>query len=176
MNVQILKQQKVSRPSSGPLINEPVVVIQGALNESFFAHLPEQGIKQVVVLEGRPSLESSQGSCRQLIKRGVTPIVIADNMAGFLFYKNLVKEIWVACQFSDKQGALCEIGALILGVLGKAHKISMYGYGAQKKSHFIGNPEDIFSFKGKRVAPAKIKGYVPLMEWVDGKYWTKIYE
>lgn len=145
------------------------------MTDSFFDLIEERNYKNVVVFEGRPTLGSLKSSCRNLLKRKKTPIVMADNMAGFLFCKNLVKEVWLACQLADDGGALCDIGALILGVLAKEHKIPVYGYPAKKQEKILGRQKDITCFNGVRVAPPGVKGYVPLMEWVPRKYIAKIY-
>ena len=153
-----------------------IVLLQGVMENSLFDLLKKRQLKEIVVLEGRPSLDSAQMSCRALLKRKMGAKVISDNMAGFLFYKNLVKEVWLSYQVAEKSGALCSIGALILAVLGKRHKVAVNLYPAGKKSDFIGRPKDIFYFNGKRIAPRGIQAYVPLMEWVPGKYIGKVYE
>ena len=96
-------------------------------------------------------------------------------MAGFLFYKKYVKEVWLSYQTSDKKGALCQIGGLILGVLGRTHKVPVNIYPNQKKLQLLGRAKDIAYFNGVKVAPNGIKGYVPLAEWVPQKYITKVY-
>ncbi len=152
------------------------VIFQGVVQETLFDLLKKRNIKEVVVLEGRPRLEAVRHSCRQLLKRKIKPIVIADSAAGFLFYKDLVKEVWIAYQMVDDKGALCDIGALILGVLGKQHHVPVNFYPGVKRYKLIGDEEDTLSFNGARVAPQGVKAYVPLMEWVPRKYITKVYE
>jgi hypothetical protein len=46
-------------------------------------------------------------------------------MAGSLFFNGYVKEVVLACQYADKTGALCDMGALILAVLAKKHKVDI---------------------------------------------------
>ena len=99
-------------------------------------------------------------------------------MAGFLFFKGLVKEVIVACQYADDTGALCDIGALILAVLAKEHKVPLKLIVADRRTRFLGDPEEISSFEGQRIAPEETHGYVPLVEWVPAKYlrkWHKIW-
>jgi methylthioribose-1-phosphate isomerase len=122
------------------------------------------------VCEGRPSLEAGRKSSEILFKRGITPTMISDNMAGFLFFKGLVKEVIIACQYADQTGALCDIGALILAVLAKEHKIPIKLLVAEKRTRFLGDPQAISSFEGQRIAPKDTHGYVPLVEWVPVKY------
>lgn len=155
---------------------ESIVLLHGSCNSAVFDELKQKKIKDVFVLEGRPSLESSKFSCQELIDRKITPTLIADNMAGFLFYKNLIKEVWISYQVADKDGALCSIGALILGVLGKRHNVPVNLYPARQKMALIGKEREIFFFNGESVAPKNIKGYVPLAEWLPREYVTHIHE
>ena len=96
--------------------------------------------------------------------------MITDNMAGFLFLKGLVKEVVIACQYADKKGALCDMGAMILAVLAKKHKVPLKLLVAEQRHRFLGDPKSILSFEGKLIAPKGTHGYVPLVEWVPAKY------
>jgi len=153
-----------------------IALVQGVMENSFFDLFKRRNGQDIFVLEGRPSLEAAKQVTAQFTKRQVVPTMIADNMAGVLFYKNLVKEIWVAYQFTEQKGALCDIGALILGVLGKRHKVPLYLYPSSIKRRLMGDQKDIVTFGGVPTAPRGIKGYAPLVEWLPKKYITKIYE
>ena len=155
---------------------ESIVLLQGDFNPNYFDELKSQQTKEVFVMEGRPSLETAQYTCKELLKRKIKPTLIADNMAGFLFYKKLVKEVWLSYQTHDDEGALCQIGGLILGVLGKRHDVPVNLFPSGKMMNLIGNQKEIFYFKGVKVAPSNIKGYVPLAEWVPQKYITEMQE
>ena len=128
------------------------------------------------VLEGRPNLEAAVQNCRTLLKSKIKPTLIADNMAGFLFFKNCVKEVRLAYQYKDSQGALCDIGALILGALARRHKVPVVLYPAQRRTRFLGNPQDLLKFQGKRIAPKGARAYAPLVEWLPKKYITSVYD
>ncbi|MCB9771271.1 MAG: hypothetical protein H6754_01780 [Candidatus Omnitrophica bacterium] len=147
-----------------------VTLIYGAFKEDFFTALKKCQVKDIVVLEGRPTLESSRHAVLNLKKIGIIPTIIADNMAGYLFSKGLVKETWLASQAEDKAGAMCEIGALILAVLAKNHQIPVFTYAAEKKRKPLGKPADLQKFNGQSVVTGKIKAFVPLIEWVPAKY------
>lgn len=153
---------------------ESVVLLQGIFDPVYFDLVKKNNFKEVFVLEGRPSLESAQYSCNELIKRKIKPTLIADSMAGFLFYKNLVKEVWLSYHQADDKAALCQIGALILGVLGKKHNVPVKMFPNPYKLDLVGNQKEIFYFNGVKVAPRNIRGYVPLAEWVPRKYITEI--
>ena len=157
-------------------VKRSIVLLQGIFESPVFDVLKARKPEEVFVLEGRPSLDAAKFSCRELIKRNIRPTLIADNMAGFLFYKELVKEVWLSYQLADENGALCQIGGLILGVLGKRHQVPVFLYPNRAKIHLIGPQREIFYFNGVRTTPEDIRGYVPLAEWVPKKYITKIYE
>ena len=151
-----------------------IVLLQGNPGEKLFDLLKKRGAKEVFVLEGRPNLKGER--FKKIFKRKITPTLISDNMAGFLFYKGLVKEIWIGYQSLKENGALCNIGALILGVLGKKHKVTVNLFPSNgSKTEVSAKPDAIFYFEGKRIAPKGIKGYVPLVEWLPKKYITKVY-
>ena len=153
---------------------ESIIILQGNFNPKYFDALKARKEREVFVMEGRPSLEASQFTCKELLKRKIKPTLIADNMAGFLFYKNLVKEVCLSYQTQDKEGVLWQIGGLILGVLGKNHKVPVTVYPNDQVMNLIGNQKEIFYFKGVKIAPNNIKGYVPLAEWVPKEYVTEI--
>ena len=152
-----------------------VILLQGVFEESLFDQLQKRNLKNIFVMEGRPSLNAAKLSCRELQKRKILPTLISDNMAGFLFYYKLVKEVWLSYQSYDGNGAICQIGGLILGVLGKRHKVPVYIYPSDGRRKLMGKTTDISFFNGVRVAPRGIPGYVPLAEWVPAKYISKVY-
>ncbi|MCK5083334.1 MAG: hypothetical protein KAR31_10545 [Candidatus Omnitrophica bacterium] len=152
-----------------------VILMQGVFEPSVFDRLEKRKGKKFFILEGRPGLQAAKRSSRELIKRKITPTLIADNMAGFLFYKDLVKEVWLSYQQTDKKGAVCQVGGLILGVLGRTHNVPVYLHPSDQELQLLGHPKDITRFNGMNVAPSNIPGYVPLVEWVPKKYIGKIY-
>lgn len=146
-----------------------VILIHGVFPSNFFDRLKKNG-KNVVVLEGRPSLKASKNACAQLQRIGLTPTVVADNMAGYLFSKGLVSQVWLASQASDKNGAVCPVGSLILAVLAKKHRVSVFTFSSGEKSRPLGKPGDLQKFNGQNIVCGKVKAFVPLIEWVDAKY------
>jgi methylthioribose-1-phosphate isomerase len=152
------------------------IVLQGGFAAEDFDRLKKKGIKEVFVLEGRPKLDAMQQTCDQLLRRRIKPVIISDNMAGFLFAKNMVKEVWASYQLADEKGAVCRIGSLVLAVLGKRHKVPVYLFKSDQRTKFMGKPEDLFYFRGERVAPSGVRAYVPLVEWVPKRYVSRRYE
>lgn len=152
-----------------------IVLLHGYFKPSFFDRLKKKKPRKVFVLEGRPSLGSSRYCCKELLKRDVKPTLISDNMAGFLFYKHFVREVWLSYQTKDNDEASCLIGAMILAALCKKHYIPFLLSPSEEKVESMADKEEIFSFNGDRVAPKNIKGYVPLLEMIPKKYITKAY-
>ena len=149
------------------------MLLYGIFKKDFFDSLKKNREMNVFVLEGRPSLLSSRECCRELFKIGITPTIICDNMAGFLFARNLVKGVYLSSQASNDQGALCLVGGGILGVLAKRHHVPVSLFSSVKKLEYFGKSEDITFFNGIKVAPSNVKAYVPLVEWVSEKYITR---
>jgi methylthioribose-1-phosphate isomerase len=147
-----------------------ICLFQGVLSAGSLKKVKLAKSNHAFVCEGRPSLEAGRKTSAILLKEGITPMVISDNMAGFLFFKGLVKEVIIACQYADKNGALCDTGALILAVLAKKHKVAIKLLVADHRTRFLGDPKSILSFEGQQMAPKGTHGYVPLVEWVPAKY------
>ncbi len=150
-----------------------IYLFQGIFSPDSIKKLKLTSNNQAFVCEGRPSLEAGRKTSEILLKKGITPAVISDNMAGFLFFNGLVKEVIIACQYADDTGALCDIGALILAILAQKHKIPIKLLAAERRTRFLGDPKAILSFEGQRIAPQSTHGYVPLVEWVPAKYFKK---
>ncbi|MBI3314703.1 MAG: hypothetical protein HYZ86_02000 [Candidatus Omnitrophica bacterium] len=145
-----------------------ICLIQGVLTNGSLAKIKAKD--GIVICEGRPSLRAGEHNSRFFLDKKRQPIIICDNMAGYLFYKNLVKEVVLACQYADKTGALCDTGALILAVLAKKHNIAVRLLEAEHKKHFLGTSKDLLGLKGMATAPSGTNTYVPLVEWVPKKY------
>jgi len=152
-----------------------IALIQGVVNDTLFDVLKKRKSTEIYILEGRPKLKAAKVLSKSSLKRKIVPTLIADNMAGFLFYKNLVKEVWLSYQLLDKNGAVCDIGGLILAVLGHKHKVPVYLYPTAEKTPLMGKKSDVLNFNGVRVAPRNVNAYVPLVEWVPRKYISKTY-
>ncbi|HPB69141.1 MAG TPA: hypothetical protein PLT76_06430 [Candidatus Omnitrophota bacterium] len=156
--------------------NKEYVFLHGVPQPELWDKFKAGKFKACVIPEGRPDLQSADKNSRAILKKKMSPVLIADNMAGFMISRNMIKEIWLAYQVGDAHGALCDIGALIYAILGKKHGVPVFCYPAAKKRRFIGKPREIFYFCEKRIAPRGIQGYVPLLEWVPGAYIQRVYE
>jgi len=150
-----------------------ITLLQGVFSADSLKKVRFVQAEHSFVCEGRPSLEAGRKTSKTLLEQGITPTMISDNMAGFLFFKGLVREVIIACQYADATGALCDTGALILAVLANEHKVPIKLLEAERKIRFLGDPKAILSFEGQRIAPQGAHGYVPLVEWVPEKYLKK---
>ncbi len=146
-----------------------IILVQGVLTPGALAKIKAKG-SHVVICEGRPSLRAAEHNSRYFLAKKMKPIIICDNMAGYLFFKGFVKEVVIACQYADGTGILCDTGGLILAVLAKKHKVALRLLEAEHKKHFLGNPKDLLTLKGFPTASKETNAYVPLVEWVPAKY------
>lgn len=149
-----------------------LVLLSGAFQPKVYDRLKG---KNVFLLEGRTDMGRTKDACRELNRRGITPVMITDNAAGFLFARNLVKECWVSYHSVEKEGLLCDIGAMIVGVLAKAHQVALFAAPGIHQKRYLGRPQEICFLAGRRTAPKGIKGYVPLIEFLPKKYVRKIH-
>jgi methylthioribose-1-phosphate isomerase len=149
-----------------------IVLLHGAFDDAVLKNFKKA---DYFVTEGRPDLLSSKSTIKGLSKKKIIPTVIADNMAGFLFYKDLVKEVRIAYQYVDETGVLCDIGGLIMGVLAKTHNVPVYLFPGQTRRHFLAPQDEILKFNGQLVAAKGTRAYGPLVEWLANKYITKLH-
>lgn len=154
-----------------PIKKRSIVLLHGNFDPAVLKSFKKN--ETYVVLEGRPDLLSSKNILKAFSSRKIVPTMIADNMAGFFFYKDLVKEVRLAYQYDDETGALCDIGALILGVLAKNHTVPVNLFNGQMRRRFLAPQDDLLGFNGKRTAAAETHVYGPLVEWLPNEYISK---
>lgn len=115
-------------------------------------------------------MEGAKETCKKLLQNQVTPTLICDNMAGFCFYREMVKEVHLAAQEIRKNSVVCKIGSLALAVGAAYHQVPVYLHEAQRKIRPHCGEKEIFYFAGKRVAPLGIRAYTALTEEVPLRY------
>lgn len=157
--------------AKNPIKKKSIVLVHGVFDDAVFKTFKKG--EQYFVLEGRPDLAASKGTIKALAAKKILPTVIADNMAGFLFYNGLVKEVRLSYQYHDASGALCDIGAVIVGVLGKTHGVPVRIYPGKLRKRFLAPQEELLTFNGRAVAPAGTRVYGPLVEWLSNEYITQ---
>jgi methylthioribose-1-phosphate isomerase len=142
-------------------IHKRIPLIFGVPEPSFYDRLKE---KRVFVAELRPGLEGAQVVAKELLKRGIQPVIICDNMLAFCMKRGLVKEVAIFYTALNKNVSLCRTGSLIAALCAKIHKIpvllSKAGWIVQKR------PVSILKIGGKKVTSQDLKNYVPLLEEV----------
>ncbi|MCA9406353.1 MAG: hypothetical protein KC684_07445 [Candidatus Omnitrophica bacterium] len=158
----------------GKSIVSKYCLLHGIFHPEFFDDLKKQKIKQAYVMEGRPGLKNSQRIVKELLKRDIKPVVIADNMAGFLFYQNCVTKVFAGYHIENAKGVMLEVGGLILGVLAKKHNVSLEVYPGPEEFNFLGQSKDLLNFNEQKVVSGQHNAFVPLVEWVPRKYITKV--
>ena len=85
-----------------------LIILHGFFKPEVLFSLEDKKEK-VFILEGRPHLESAQHTIDELTKINIKPTLIADNMAGFFFFRNLVKEVHLTYQEKNNQGVSLKI-------------------------------------------------------------------
>ena len=154
--------------------NKKFLLIYGLFSDSFYRNLKKKRGEGILVPEGRPLLEGAKQICKRLLKLGIKPTLISDNMAGFCFYQGMVKEVHLAFQQIKGNNAICKIGSLGLSVCAGYHHVPVYLHPAAKKTRASCQPKDIFYFAGQRIAPLGIRAYTSLIEEVPLKYITEV--
>ncbi|MBF0479094.1 MAG: hypothetical protein HQL26_06390 [Candidatus Omnitrophica bacterium] len=153
-------------------LKKRVVLVHGFFNDNFFDHLKKENV-EVFVLEGRPDLVSGQHACRKLLQREMTPTVIADNMAGFLFKHDCVKAVWISGHEKEHDTFKALTGSLILAVLAKTHNVPFHVFEGE---HPLSQKHDagaLLKFCGIQVAEKETKTLVPEYDLICLDYVTK---
>lgn len=142
-------------------IHNKLPLIFGVPESSFYDGIKE---KMVFVAELRPALEGAKVVAKELLKRGIQPVIICDNMLAFCMKRGLVKEVDIFYTALNKKGSLCRTGSLIAALCAKIHRIPVFLY----KSGWIlqKRPVSILKIGAKKVTSQDLKNYVPLLEEV----------
>lgn len=157
------------------LTETPKILLRGTPQKSFFDTLASKNIKELFILEGRGTVRKTSAFCKEILKHHITPTFITDNMAGFLFFKNLVKEVWVTYQDVKEENLVSEAGALMLGILSRKHHVPFFAVRSKYVLPAKGRPKDILEFFGRTIAPKGTKTFVPLLEALPKSYAKGIY-
>ncbi|MFZ5801243.1 MAG: hypothetical protein ACOY3D_07735 [Candidatus Omnitrophota bacterium] len=150
------------------------LLIHGLFTDDFYRKVTKRkGLSGVLVLEGRPRLEGAKETCKKLLQNRLTPTLLCDNMAGFCFYREMVKEVHLAAQEIHKTATVCKIGSLVLAVAAKYHKVPVFMHESSRKIESHCKAREIFHFAGVHVAPLGIKAYTALTEEVPLYYFER---
>ncbi len=162
--IAIPEDNKVDKNGKG-------ILIHGVPEEAFYQKEGQRlRGKKIFVLEARPYLDGAKIVAARLKEMKFDPILVSDNMVGFLMEKGMIENAFLFYQNLDSQGAICQIGSLIIGICAKEHKIPIFLHRSSKHLPYMGETEDICYFNGFRVAPKGVKAYLPLQELVSWNY------
>ena len=143
------------------LVKEQIPLIFGVPQEDFYAQLKA---KKIFVAELRPALEGMKDVAKELIGRGVKPVVICDNMMAFCMERKLVSAVHIFAQGRKNDVALCRTGSLIAALCAHTHRIPVVLHEGAMPREAKG--ADLLKIGGMKVTSSKIKTYVPLLEEV----------
>jgi methylthioribose-1-phosphate isomerase len=141
-------------------IKEKISLIFGIPGDPF---LETFRAKKAFVAELRPGLEGGRIVARALLKKGVTPIIICDNMMAFCMKRGLVKDVHIFYHALGEKMSLCRTGSLIAALCAKRHKIPAY---LHRANNLPWKAETLLKIAGVKVTSQDIPTYVPLLEEV----------
>ncbi len=141
-------------------INSTIPLIFGVPDVSFYDAF---NAKKAFVAELRPGLEGTKGVAARLLKKGVQPVIICDNMIAFCMKKGLVSEAYIFYQARDKKNLVCRTGSFIVALSAKVHHVPLRLHSAKSA---VKRPGLLSKINGIKVTTATIKTYVPATEEV----------
>jgi translation initiation factor 2B subunit (eIF-2B alpha/beta/delta family) len=125
---------------------------------------------QAFVAELRPGLEGMKQTSAALLRKGVRPVVICDNMMAFCMERGLVARVHIFYQSISGKAAVCRTGSLIAALCAAFHGIPVEAH----RGSPLKKAPSLLKISGESVTSGRIKTYVPLVEEVPLKYITEI--
>jgi len=136
--------------------------------------------------ETRPLLQGSRLTCWELLKNGITPVLICDNMAASLMKKKRVDKVIVGADRIASNGDTAnKIGTYNLAVLCRQHKIPFY-IAAPANSFDLKirsgdeipieqrNPDEVTHCNRRPIAPKGVRVYNPAFDVTPAELITAI--
>ncbi len=156
-----------------------------ALAVLFEAHKTGKHFK-VYVDETRPLLQGARLSCWELKQAGIDVTLICDNTAGWLMKQGKIDAVITGADRIAANGDIAnKIGTFSLSILAKEHNIPFY-IAAPSSTFDLGiengeqipieqrPAEEVRSFGGMEVAPAKVEVYNPAFDVTEARNITAI--
>ncbi|MFA5039414.1 MAG: hypothetical protein WC732_07015 [Candidatus Omnitrophota bacterium] len=140
-------------------MTKKIPLIFGCPSESFYAKF---NAPRAFVAELRPGLEGMKQVSGELLKKGVKPVVICDNMMAFCMERGLVSGVHIFSAQVRGSRALCRTGSLIAAICARHHGIPVVLHKTLKQPSAVSM--SLLKIGGIKVASAKIKTYVPALE------------
>lgn len=141
---------------------------------------------QLYIPETRPLLQGARLSGWELLQKGITPILVCDNMVGRLMQEGKINIVLVGADRIAANGDTAnKIGTYTLAILAHYHKIPFYVVapstsfdqslkdGTQIPIEYRSENE-VTTILGKRVAPEKVKVYNPAFDITPRRFITGI--
>lgn len=119
--------------------------------------------KEVFVSELRPGLDGMKIVATDLLKAGIKPVIICDNMLGFCMSRGFVKEVHIFSNAITGKNAICRTGSLVAALMAHMHKVPVYLHKAQALNM---KAKSLLEIDGINVGAKDIKTYVPVAERV----------
>jgi methylthioribose-1-phosphate isomerase len=141
-------------------IDSKIPLIFGVPDRSFFKQFRAE---KAFVAELRPALEGVKVVAKELLKRGIRPVIICDNMLAFCMKKGLVSETHVFYSGRGKKALTCRTGSFIALLCAKIHNVP---YCLHHTKPMLRRATSLTKICGMKVTQGKFKTYVPLVEEV----------
>ncbi|MBI2360041.1 MAG: hypothetical protein HYV04_14295 [Deltaproteobacteria bacterium] len=120
---------------------------------SYLAHGLKAGkIDTVLVPEMRPELRGAQVVTHELLRLGIRPTLISDNMMGTFFFRGRIERLYLFCLGFTPKGPEGICGSLLAAHLARAHRVPvelLESEGAEA----VPLDSDVATFLGERVIP-----------------------
>lgn len=139
-------------------IEEKLPLIFGVPRAPFYDKL---SAKKVFVAELRPGLEGMKVVAKELLKRGVQPVMLCDNMIAYCMKNGLVREAYIFFLRRKGKDFICRTGSFIVALCSKAHSVPLYSSAARREGK---KPSSLLKIGNEKVTIGTIKTYVPLLE------------
>ena len=141
-------------------IKEKIPLIFGVPEHSFYNGLKA---KKVFVAELRPGLEGARAVAAELLKRGIRPVIVCDNMMAFCMKRGLVKNVHIFYNALKKDAGLCRTGSFVAALCASWHKVPVY---LHRAAYVPKRPASLLKIDGVNVTAQNLKTYVPIFEEV----------
>jgi translation initiation factor 2B subunit (eIF-2B alpha/beta/delta family) len=147
-------------------VKEKIPLVFGVPGKKFFDHF---SAPEAFVAELRPGLEGIKKTAAGLLKKGIQPVIICDNMMAFCMERGRVERVIIFASSISKKSARCRTGSLIAALCAKAHGIPVVVY----RSAPLKKAGSLLKIAGQPVTSGRMKTFVPTDELVPLEYITE---
>ena len=144
-------------------VKEALPLIFGVPHKTFYKDF---NAASVFVAELRPGLEGIKTVSKELLRRGIQPVIICDNMMAHCMERGLVKAVHIFYGRLTKKKAACRTGSLVAAIAALKHQIPVRLH----RGRAGGRKTSLLRMDGRKVTQQNIKTYAPLSEDVPLVY------